>query len=63
MAILEATIFASPEPLTLKAMYKLLASEPREDVDAALHALKQAYDRPGGLQLLPGVSGADGLSR
>ena len=33
-AILEALIFASPEPLTPKAIYKLLASEPKEDVQA-----------------------------
>jgi hypothetical protein len=35
-AILEALIFASPEPLTPKAMFKLLDSEPKEDVLAAL---------------------------
>ena len=33
-AILEALIFASPEPLTAKAMVKLLDSEPKEDVQA-----------------------------
>ena len=51
-AIVEALIFASPEPLTLKAMCKLLDSEPKEDVQAAIAALKQDYDRPGGLQLV-----------
>ena len=35
-AILEALIFASPEPLTPKAIFKLLATEPKEDVQAAL---------------------------
>src|SRR5437764_1044504 len=40
-AILEAMIFASPEPLTPKAIYKILDAEPREDVQAALTELKQ----------------------
>jgi segregation and condensation protein B len=56
-AILEALIFASPDPLTPKAMYRLLDSEPKEDVDAALEELKQAYDRPGGLQLVEVAGG------
>jgi len=35
-AIVEALIFASPEPLTPKQIFKLLEVEPREDVQAAL---------------------------
>ena len=31
-SILEALIFASPEPLTPKQMYKVLDTEPKEDV-------------------------------
>src|SRR5574339_541484 len=49
--IIEAMIFASPEPLTKKAMYKLLDGEPKEDVDAALEAVLADYTRPGGLQI------------
>lgn len=56
-AIIEALIFASPEPLTLKAMTKLLESEPVEDVTAALVALKDDYERPGGLQLMEVAGG------
>jgi segregation and condensation protein B len=48
-AIVEALIFASPEPLTAKALVKLLDSEPKEDVQAALAAVKEDYERPGGL--------------
>jgi len=55
--IVEALIFASPEPLTLKMLYKLLDSEPTEDVDAAVETLKQDYQRPGGLQLVEVASG------
>jgi segregation and condensation protein B len=62
-AILEALIFASPEPLTPKAIYKLLDAEPREDVDAALAALKQDYDRPGGLQLVEVAGGFQIVTR
>ena len=43
-AIVEALIFASPDPLTLKAMCKVLDSEPKEDVHAALAELKQDYE-------------------
>jgi segregation and condensation protein B len=56
-AILEALIFASPEPLTPKAICKLLDSEPKEDVLAALAALKDEYNRPGGLQLVEVAGG------
>ena len=31
--IVEALIFASPEPLTPKTLFKLLDGEPREDVE------------------------------
>jgi segregation and condensation protein B len=56
-SVLEALIFASPEPLTPKAMYKLLETEPREEVDAALEELKKDYDRPGGLQMVEVAGG------
>ena len=56
-AILEALIFASPEPLTPKAIVKLLDNEPKEDVQAALAELKQDYERPGGLQLVEVAGG------
>jgi segregation and condensation protein B len=56
-AILEALIFASPEPLTPKQIFKLLADEPREDVLAALEQLKRDYDRPGGLHLVEVAGG------
>jgi len=56
-AILEALIFASPEPLTPKAIFKLVDGEPKEDVLAALAALKDDYSRPGGLQLVEVAGG------
>jgi segregation and condensation protein B len=62
-AILEALIFASPEPLTPKAMYKLLDNEPREDVQAALAELKRDYDRPGGLQFVEVAGGYQIVTR
>src|SRR5438309_7378858 len=62
-AILEALIFASPEPLTPKAIYKLLDSEPKEDVDAALAALERDYDRLGGLQLVEVAGGYQIVTR
>jgi len=62
-AILEALIFASPEPLTPKAMCKLLAAETKEDVQAALAALKEDYKRPGGLQLAEVAGGYQIVTR
>ncbi len=62
-AILEALIFASPEPLTPKAMFKLLDTEPKEDVQAALTALKQDYERPGGLQMVEVAGGYQIVTR
>ena len=61
--IVEALIFASPEPLTPKALYKLLDAEPREDVDAALAALRADYDRPGGLQMVEVAGGFQIVTR
>ena len=55
--VIEALIFASPDPLTPKMLFKLLEQEPREDVEAALEALKQDYARPGGLQLVEVAGG------
>ena len=62
-AIVEALIFASPEPLTLKAIFKLLDNEPREDVHAAIAELKKDYDRPGGLQLVEVAGGYQIVTR
>jgi len=62
-AILEALIFASPEPLTPKAIYKLLDTEPKEDVQAALAALRQEYDGRGGLQLVDVAGGYQIVTR
>ncbi len=61
--IIEALIFASPEPLTQKAMEKLLDSEPKEDVAAAIAALKEDYQRAGGLQLVEVAGGYQIVTR
>jgi segregation and condensation protein B len=47
-AVVEALVFASAEPLTPKMLYRLLPNEKKEDVSAAINALKADYmDRPG----------------
>ena len=61
--IVEALIFASPEPLTPKTLFKLLDGEPKEDVDAALEALQADYERPGGLQLVEVAGGYQIVTR
>jgi segregation and condensation protein B len=55
--IIEALIFASPEPITPKTLYKLLDGEPKEDVDAALAAVRADYERPGGMQIVEVAGG------
>ena len=61
--IVEALIFASPDPLTPKAMFKLLDTEPKEDVQAALAELKNDYNRPGGIQLVEVAGGYQIVTR
>jgi segregation and condensation protein B len=62
-AIIEALIFASPEPLTPKALFKLIESEPREDVERALASLRADYDRMRGLQLVEIAGGLQIVTR
>ena len=55
--VIEALIFASPEPVTLKTLCRMLDGEPKEDVEAALAAVRADYDRPGGLQIVEVAGG------
>ena len=55
--IIEALIFASPDPLTLKTLFRLLDGEPPEDVERALEALQADYDARGGLQMVQVAGG------
>ena len=50
-SIIEALVFASPEPLTPKMLFKLLNDEPKEEVVAAMKELQQEYEQRGGLHL------------
>jgi len=62
-AIVEALIFASPEPLAPKTLFRLLRDEPKEDVRAAITALAADYaDRPG-LQLVEIAGGYQIVTR
>lgn len=61
--ILEALIFASPEPVTLKALCKLLDTEPKEEVEAAIAGLRADYERPGGLQIVEVAGGFQIVTR
>ena len=62
-AVVEALIFASPEPVTMKTLVKLLDSEPKEDILAAITELKQQYDGPGGLQMVEVAGGYQIVTR
>ncbi len=62
-AIVEALIFASPEPVTPKMLYKLLADEPKEDVAAAVEALRADYESRPGLQLVDVAGGYQIVTR
>jgi segregation and condensation protein B len=63
VGIVEALVFASPEPITLKQLCKLLDGEPREDVEAALADLRRRYQRSGGLQLVDVAGGFQIVTR
>jgi segregation and condensation protein B len=70
-AIIEALIFASPEPVTVKALVKLLDSEAspaspaekKDEILAAIEELKKDYDRPGGLQIVEVAGGYQIVTR
>ncbi len=62
-AIVEALIFASPEPITPRTLGKLLAEEPKEDVAAAIEALKRDYENRAGLQLVEVAGGYQIVTR
>lgn len=62
-AIVEALIFASPEPVTLKTLTKLLDTEPKEEIVAAIEALKEDYQRPGGLTFVEVAGGYQIVTR
>ena len=62
-AIVEALIFASPEPMTPKMLFKLLADEPKEDVAAAVEALRADYENRPGLQLVDVAGGYQIVTR
>jgi segregation and condensation protein B len=62
-AIIEALVFASPEPVTVKTLAKLLDGESKDDIVAAIDALKEQYGRPGGLQLVEVAGGYEIVTR
>jgi len=62
-AIVEALIFASPEPITPRLLFKLLADEPKEDVTAAVQTLREEYDRRPGLQFVEVAGGYQIVTR
>ena len=62
-ATIEALIFASPEPVTLKTLTKILDGEPPEHVKEALGELTQDWNRGGGLQLVEVAGGYQIVTR
>ena len=63
-AVIEALVYASPDPLTPKTLFKVLESEPREDVQASLDALRCDYaEGRGGLQLVEVAGGYQIVTR
>jgi segregation and condensation protein B len=56
-AVVEALIFASPEPITPKTIYKLLANESKEAVSAAVNELRADYLNRPGLQMVEVAGG------
>jgi len=64
VAALEALVFASPEPITPRQLFKLLNTEPKEHVETALRELQARYEaRDGGLQLVHVAGGYQIVTR
>ena len=62
-ATIEALIFASPEPVTLKTLVKILDDEPKEHIEEALTSLKGTWGRAGGLELVEVAGGYQIVTR
>jgi segregation and condensation protein B len=62
-AIVEALVFASPEPLTPRTLYRILSDEPKEDVSVALNALMTEYQSRPGLQMVQVAGGYQIVTR
>jgi segregation and condensation protein B len=62
-AIVEALIFASPEPITAKMLFKVLADEPKEDVSAAIQGIRLDYEHRPGLQFVDVAGGYQIVTR
>ena len=62
-ATIEALIFASPEPISLKMLVKILDDEPPEHIQEALEALTDDWNRGGGLQLVEVAGGYQIVTR
>jgi segregation and condensation protein B len=63
-AVIEALVYASPDPLTPKTLFKVLESEPREDVQTSFDALRRDYaEGRGGLQLVEVAGGYQIVTR
>ena len=62
-AIIEALIFAAPDPVTLKTLAKILDGEPKEHIEEALNELKTDWVRDGGLQFVEVAGGYQIVTR
>jgi segregation and condensation protein B len=62
-AIVEALVFASPEPLTPRTLYRILSDEPKEDVSAALNELMSEYGARPGLHMVQVAGGYQIVTR
>jgi segregation and condensation protein B len=62
-AVVEALIFASPDPITARALCRMIAEEPKEDVLAAIDALRNDYENRPGLQLVEVAGGFQIVTR
>ncbi len=63
VGIVEALVFASPDPITLKQLMKVLDTEPKEEVAAAVDELRRRYGSSGGLQLVEVANGYQIVTR
>lgn len=60
--VVEALVFASPEPITARSIVRLL-EQPKDEVETALAELQEDYQRSAGLQLVQVAGGFQIVTR
>lgn len=62
LAILEALLFASPDPLSVELLHVILGDVEREGIVRSLHSLQEAYEKNGSGLMIVQIAGGFRMS-